>query len=64
MSSVSSAHSVTIANVLHNDNTQIESSERHPHRPSYVSDVSEVSVSSEGTRPRGVDTSGLGRIDD
>ncbi|KAL5356467.1 hypothetical protein BJX96DRAFT_162494 [Aspergillus floccosus] len=61
VSSVSSSHSFTIANVLHREN-----SERHPHRPSYVSDVSEVSVGSDGPRQKNsrADTSGLERIDD
>lgn len=61
VSSVSSSQSFTIANVLHRDN-----SERHHHRPSYVSDVSEVSVGSDGPRHKdtAADTSGLERIDD
>ncbi|PLB46355.1 hypothetical protein P170DRAFT_438177 [Aspergillus steynii IBT 23096] len=48
VSSLSSVRSFSIANMIHEDG----GTTRHAHRPSHVSDVSETSVSSEGTRVR------------
>lgn len=67
VSSVSSSHSASMAQVIYEETVTHDSSQRpgpHPHRPSYASGVSDVSASSEGARPKGVDTSGLGTIAD
>ncbi|KAH8422265.1 uncharacterized protein LDX57_000023 [Aspergillus melleus] len=46
ISSLSSVRSFSIANMIHED----DGATRHAHRPSQVSDISETSISSDGTR--------------